>query len=64
MVAAFAGDKFSRLVSWLAVATLRGCCFLHSGIIAPTGIGSTASSSPTISQPSRRCWSTPPPPLR
>jgi NADH-quinone oxidoreductase subunit N len=39
MVAAFAGDKFSRLVSWLAVATFAAAAFFIPGIIAPTGIG-------------------------
>ncbi len=38
MVAAFFGDRVSRLVTWLAVATFVGAAFLIPGITAPTGV--------------------------
>jgi NADH-quinone oxidoreductase subunit N len=39
MVAAFAGDRSSRIVTWLAVATFAAAGFFIPGLIAPTGVG-------------------------
>ncbi|HEY5722461.1 MAG TPA: NADH-quinone oxidoreductase subunit NuoN [Allosphingosinicella sp.] len=39
MVAAYAGDKSARLVSWLAVATLAAAAFAIPGIVDQGGIG-------------------------
>jgi NADH-quinone oxidoreductase subunit N len=38
MVAAFAGDKASRLATWLAVATFVVAAFFIPGIAAPSGV--------------------------
>jgi NADH-quinone oxidoreductase subunit N len=39
MVAAFAGDRSSRVVSWLAVATFVVAALFIPGLIGPTGVG-------------------------
>ncbi len=39
MVAAYAGDRTSRLVSWLAIASLLVAALFIPGIIVPTGVG-------------------------
>jgi NADH-quinone oxidoreductase subunit N len=38
MIAAFVGDRVSRLVTWLAVATLAGATFFIPGLALPTGV--------------------------
>ena len=39
MVAAYAGDRSSRIVTWIAVATFLAAALYVPGLIGPTGVG-------------------------